>query len=73
MIWNFFGIFVISGISFWLINNCFGLLKIIKIVENFRNCGKIPNLLICEFLRICWNIFENFIVENLLFSNIGNY
>ena len=53
-----------------LINNCFGLLKIIGIFENFQNCGIIPNLLICEFLRICRNIFRNFIVENLLFSNI---
>ena len=49
----FFGIFVISRISFWLINDCFWFVKIIGIVGKLRNCGIIYNLLICEFLRIC--------------------
>ena len=48
----FFGIFVILGISFWLLNNCFELLKIIDIVEKFRNRGIISNLLIYEISRI---------------------
>ena len=64
MIWIFFEIFVISGISFWLINNCFGLLKIMGIVGKFRNCGIISNFSICEFLGIGWSIFGNFNMEN---------
>ena len=35
MIWNFVGIFVISEILFWLINNCFELLKIIRSIGKF--------------------------------------
>ena len=37
------------------------------IIGKFRNCGIISNLLICEFLKICWNIFGNFFVENELY------
>ena len=37
------------------------------IFGKFRNCGIISNLLICEFLKICWNIFGNFSVENKLY------
>ena len=33
MIGNIFGIFVISGKFFWLINGCFWVVKIIGIVE----------------------------------------
>ena len=47
-------------------------MKIIRIVGKFRNCGIISNLLICEFFRIFWNIFGNFIVENLFYWIIGN-
>ena len=64
MIWIFFGIFVILGIFFWLINNCFGLLKIMGIVGKFRNCDIISKFFICEFLGICWSVFKNFNVEN---------
>ena len=41
-----------------------------EIVGKLRNCGIISNLLICEFLKICWNIFGNFIVENELYCII---
>ena len=44
----------------------------IGIVGKFQNCGIIPNLLICEFFRIYWNIFSNFIVKNLFYWIIGN-
>ena len=47
-------------------------MEIIRIVEKLRNCGICDNLLICEFLRICWNTFSNFIVENLFYWIIGN-
>ena len=72
MIWIFFGIFVILGIFFWLINNCFGLLKIMGIVGKFRNCDIISKFFICEFLGICWSVFKNFNVENLFYWIIGN-
>ena len=45
-------------------NNYIRLLEIIGIVGKIRNCGINDNLLICEFLRICWNIFGDFIVKN---------
>ena len=61
------GNFCNFGNFFLLINNCFGLLKIMGIVGKFQNCGIISNLLICEFLKIFWNIFGNFIVENKLY------
>ena len=47
-------------------------MEIIKIVEKFRNFGVISRLLICEFLKICWDIFENFNVKNLFDWIIGN-
>ena len=47
-------------------------MKIIRIVGKFRNCGIISSLLICEFLKICWDIFKNFNVENLFYWIIGN-
>ena len=50
----------------------FRILEIIRIVGNFWNCGIISNLLICEFFRIYWNIFSNFIVKNLFYWIIGN-
>ena len=52
--------------------NYFRILKIIRVVENFRNFGVISSLLICEFLKICWDIFGNFKVENLFYWIIGN-
>ena len=55
----------------WKINYI-QILEIIRIVGNFQNCGIIPNLLICELLKICWNIFGNFIVEKLFCWIIGN-
>ena len=47
-------------------------MEIIRIVGKFWNCGIISSLLICEFLKICWDIFENFNVENLFYWIIGN-
>ena len=47
-------------------------MEIIRIVGKFRNCGIISSLLICEFLKICWDIFKNFNVENLFYWIIGN-
>ena len=61
-----FGIFVIAGNCFWLIINCFELLKIIRRVEKFRNQGLISNIVICEFLGIGQNIFGIFMVESQL-------
>ena len=59
--WEFVGIFFM--ILLWK-NNYIWLLEIIGIVGKLWNCGLNYNLLICEFLRICCNIFGNFIVEN---------
>ena len=47
-------------------------MKIIRIIEKFRKCGIILSLLICEILKICWDIFENCNVENLFYWIIGN-
>ena len=58
-------------ILLWKINY-FRILKIIRIIGKFRKCGIISSLLICEFLKICWDIFENFNVENLFYWIIRN-
>ena len=55
----------------WRINY-FQILEIIRIIEKFQKCGTISCLLICEFLKICWDIFENFNVENLFYWIIRN-
>ena len=34
-------------------------MEIIKIIGKFQKCGILSSLLICEFLKICWDIFEN--------------
>ena len=73
MILDFFGFFCNFRNSLQLIINHFRLLKIIRNIGKYRNYGKNSNLVIYEFLKIDWNICGNFIVENELFSNIGNY
>ena len=47
-------------------------MEIIRIIGKFQKCGIISSLLICEFLKICWDIFENFNVENLFYWIIRN-
>ena len=58
-------------ILLWKINY-FRILKIIRIIGKFRKCGIISSLLICEFVKIFWDIFEYFNVENSFYWIIGN-
>ena len=52
-----------------MLNNFFGLLKIIGIVGNFRNCGIISKLLICEFSRI-FGIFSIILLWKSIYFRI---
>ena len=67
--WELVGVF--SEFLWWKISY-FRILKIIRIVGNFQNYDIISCLLMCEFLKICWDIFKNFSVENLFYWIIGN-
>ena len=45
--------------------------KLLELLKNSEKCGIISSLLICKFLKICWDIFESFNVENLFYWIIG--